>query len=192
MFFGDALGRRVDDALARVDQQDFADHQFALGAEFDPAFDLAFERGRGFADPRMLHHRRRHRRQAGFGELAFSFRYFVAGDVHRIGRRFVGQVDHVLAGAPDILEGVLDCAVGAPVEAQDAQRRVLRDRVEEGERRAVGDAVFVPGGHPADRARDHEADDQLVALQRRQARKLELHQSLAGVTSAPTRSTIIR
>jgi hypothetical protein len=36
------------------------------------------------------------------------------------------------------------------------------------------------------------ADEQLVALERRQLGQAQVHQPLAGVTSAPTRSTIIR
>src|SRR5688500_16671469 len=54
VLFGDALGDRVDDPVARVNQQDLAHHQLALGAEFDTPLDAAFKRGRGFADAGML------------------------------------------------------------------------------------------------------------------------------------------
>src|SRR5688572_12940248 len=179
-FFRDPLGGRVDDAVARVHQQDLADHQLALGAELDAPLDPALERGSGFTDARMLDELRRHRRQAGGRELALALRHLVAGDVHRVGGGFIHQVDHVLAGAADVLQAVLHRAVQAQVEAEDAERRLLRDAVEEGEGGAVGDTVLAPGGDPADRTRDHQADEELVALLRRQACQLKFHFSPAS------------
>src|SRR6185503_11051606 len=138
---------------------------FSLRAEVDAALDAALERGRRLGDARMLYQLRWHGRQAVLRELALGLRQLGAGKMHRVGGTLVGQVDHVFAGAPDVLEGVLDGAVGAPVEAEDAERRVFGDHVEEGERRAVGDAVVAPGGDPRDWPRDHQADEELVALE---------------------------
>src|SRR5687767_3610503 len=41
--FRDALGRRVDDAVARMDDQDLAHHHLALGTEVDAALEAALE-----------------------------------------------------------------------------------------------------------------------------------------------------
>src|ERR1044071_8302459 len=106
----------------------------------------------------------------------------------------------------DVLERVLEHPVGAAVVAEDAKRRLLRDHVEERERRAVRHAVLAPGRDPGDGPRDHEADEDLVAFRRWQLREFEVHlcfrnwvpafagttnrslyvPGLAGVTAAPT------
>src|SRR5882672_4629044 len=75
-----------------------------------------------------------------------------------------------------LLEICIAFAVAARIDADDAERRVLREHVEEGERRAVGNSVLTPGRDPRDRPRDDEADEQLVALVRRDVGELEMHQ----------------
>ena len=185
--FGDALGLRIDDAVAGVDQEDFADYEFTLGAEFDAALEAAFERGGGLGDAGVLHQLGGGRGEAGLGEFAFGFGELGARGVECVCVGFVGEVDDEFAGAVDVLEGVLQRAVGAAVEAEDAQRRVFGDYVEEGERRAVGDAVLAPGRDPGDRARDHQADEELVALLGGELGEFKVHKdwvpAFAGTTA---------
>src|SRR5258707_8454258 len=71
--FRDALGLRIDDAVAGVDEEDFAHDHFALGTELDATLDAALEGGGGFGDAGVLYHRRGDRGDAGLGELAFGF-----------------------------------------------------------------------------------------------------------------------
>src|SRR5207244_4165711 len=99
-----------------------------------------------------------------------------ARNVHGIGRRLVDQVDDELAGAPDVLQRMLHGAVAARIDADHAERRVFRKHVEEREGRAIRHAVFAPGRDPRDRTRDDEADQQLVALVRRNVGEVQVHQ----------------
>src|SRR5581483_3834264 len=55
------------------------------------------------------------------------------------------------------------------------ERRRFRDYVEKGERRTVGNAAFAPGRDPRDRPRNHEPDEELVALVSGKCGELEIH-----------------
>ena len=57
-------------------------------------------------------------------------------------------------------------------------------------KRVDSNAVLIDRGDPGDRPRNDQAGKQLVALELQQFGKREFHQPFAGVTSAPTRSTI--
>src|SRR5690242_19040791 len=67
--FRDALGLRIDDAVARVDELDVSQHQLARRADHDQAFHLAFEARRRLSNARMLHGDRRRWRKPGLLEL---------------------------------------------------------------------------------------------------------------------------
>src|SRR3954447_16488645 len=59
VFLGDALGLRIDDAVARVHELDLAEHELARAADHDQALELALEARRRFGDARVLHRDRR-------------------------------------------------------------------------------------------------------------------------------------
>src|SRR3954467_8314932 len=140
VFLGDALGLRVDDAVARVHELDLAEHELARAADYDQALELALEARRGLRDARMLHGERRHRREPGLAELAHILRKFLAGKVHRVRRVLVDEVHDELLRAPDVLQRMLDLAVAPRIDADHAEWRVLGEHIEEGERRAVREA----------------------------------------------------
>src|SRR5256885_2689014 len=71
---------------------------------------------------------------------------------------------------------MLGLAVAARVDADHAKRRILGEHIEEGEWRAVGDAVLAPGGDPGDWPGNHQADEELVALVRRNLVEAKVHQ----------------
>src|SRR3954467_15748744 len=78
VFLGNALGLRIDDAVARVHELDLAEHELARAADHDQALELALEARRRLGDARMLHCKRRHRREPGLAELAYVLRKFLA------------------------------------------------------------------------------------------------------------------
>src|SRR5688572_4231110 len=156
-------------------QQDLAEHQLPHGADLDELEEAALERRGGLRDARVLHARAGRLGEAGLRELAFLLGELVARYVHRVGGRLVDQVDHELARAADVLERMLHGPVGARIDADHAQRWLLREHVEEGEGRAVGDAVRAARRNPCDRPGNDQADEQLVALQRRQFAQHQVH-----------------
>ena len=59
------------------------------------------------------------------------------------------------------------------LQAEHDQRRVLREHVEERERRGIDDAARAQRRHQRDRARHDQAAQQLVALARREIGELQ-------------------
>src|SRR5688572_18880979 len=55
VLFRDTLGARIDDAVARMHEQDLAEHELARGADLEQAIEAALEARGGLCDPRMLY-----------------------------------------------------------------------------------------------------------------------------------------
>ncbi len=101
-------------------------------------YQLALQRAGGGGDPRRLHQPRRNGRQAGFAELVDARRKLRGGGIHLAPRIPSREVAHEFAGFLDIGTAVLDGPVAlAAAGTEPHHRRVIRDGVEEAERRQV-------------------------------------------------------
>src|SRR5690606_24768408 len=96
-------------------------------------------------------------------------------EVHGLGDRLVDQMDYELAGLADVDRGVLGAAERADAEAEDHERRLLGEYVEEAERRGVDPALGAERGDQGDRPRHDQAAEQLVPLGGRELRQIEAH-----------------
>ena len=63
--------------------------------------------------------------------------------VHRCRQRLVHQMDHELSVAADVACGVLGGEIGLVLQAEDDERRIFGEHIEEAERRRVDDTVLV-------------------------------------------------
>ena len=84
--------------------------------------------------------------------------------IHLRAKRFVHEVDHEDTLVADVRGSVLQRAAGLALQPEHRQRRRLAEDVEERERRGVHDPGRPERRHQRDRTRDHEADEQLVAV----------------------------
>jgi hypothetical protein len=157
---------RVDQALAGVQAKNFADQELAMRAEGERHGFPTFERKRRLRDPRRGHIDARKKAQPCGVDFALVRREIDRADVHCLRQRLVDEVDDEDAAAGDVPCRVLGGSGRLVLEAEHDERRVLREHVEEAERRRIHDAGVVDARDQRDGARDHGRDQELVALVR--------------------------
>jgi hypothetical protein len=180
-FFGADVGARAvllrdDEAVFDIHGDDAAEDD-AGAANLSGGELAALERGVGFGDARDFDDRGGRGGEAGHFQLVDAGGEVGGGDVHLLDEVFGDYVDDELAGAADVVGGVLRgaFAAGAIGNADAYDGRVGAEVVVSAEGRGVEGAVFVHAGDPGDGARCYQADKQAVNLTRRRLIHFKVH-----------------
>ena len=145
---------------------------------------LAFHRAGAFRDPAAVDLRRGGHCQTRGGNLVHVGFIADAANGHRLGQGHVHHVHTERSARVDVGNGVLDGAVGARLDAQDQDRRILREHVEKAHRGRIRHPVCRQRRDQRDGARGDKVGQQPIAVLFGKCCKIKFHRVYSAAMRA--------